>query len=621
MKGLLAWVAEKVESVKTVVYQTYDYVTSTVNNVTSLPYVRNFAYSFSIKFWVGATRPLNPDNVTKLFHSEKTRRALKESAKANLLHYLSYAMMLELLRQQLVAAVETNDEKSWNMAANSINLLYGVTLGSIMFHRIIDNVFINMALAKCVVEENKLAEHFKHCGDDDGALISAGLFSAGNTAFRNFTIGVLPCLGINLPGVGWVAPFAWVAWPARMLSDGEGLREYPYSFVGVCTKHRAEALVEDNAHSLGIGVMSNVISKPVSFLMSYSMSLLVYKLTGLESCFMGLSSYFIDDAIKSFLNTYLIVSVLLQDKPIPGDKNGIDFFYYHRSILQTGTKTVGEWMTVLQQRNATTKWNWRERFKSANEFQLTQFARRCFQFDVFYGDWSASKAIIANPSTTLFLDEYLPLVEEQLKSIIDMREKYGKIVPILPAWLIIFMKSEGYNKLIQIVFDQRLDQVLKRAQSIIREIDKILKEGKVKFWGENYKSTMANLWLDYPVAVVKVIEEVKEGEIEKSAENLLEILPLQDDEFFDVKEKRDVHVDEVQEEQILVKVESNERLPMIRANSAEVSALGIFSDSVKKADSGDLPVKKARSRRRDFTANITDDYDASTHLKISGNKL
>lgn len=532
-------ISDTYHSVTDGISDTYEFVSSTLDAIYTNQGLRNFVYSFTIKGWEGVSRVWDPANVTKMFHSTKTRQALKESFKANVFYYLSAAMLMEYIREQIVYAMSSTGEESehaWLSATTAINMAFNVGLGVIMLHRNYDNTLINLTLSKVVVDENPMSHNYASCGCDDGALITAGLFSSVNLSGKLLSLWVAS----HVPVIKYLAPVGYA------FAYGESLAEYPYSSVGMCTEHRVKALEKDNAYSLGIGSML------------YGFSLMLNYGIYLKT---GLSSVFISSAVDSIIYPYFVTSVLLREKPLPGDKQGMDFFYYQRQALQnlsgkiskslmprimkcnnalldydllpmsvlhdddfnnarigriylleTGEYVVRDYEGNVHQGLIDTKvidlkeWNTRiqkyelksailkitseaghtpskmkARFNYLSEHRLTKIVLWVLSCDI-YGDWRSMKGLQTSPSTMLFFNAYYPLIKKQLEGIVNLRETsyVGKIVPVVPEWLKLMLLSKEYNALINFVFDEKLGNFIKATQQALEKINATQEFSQIK---------------------------------------------------------------------------------------------------------------------------------------------
>src|SRR5690349_2114683 len=79
--GLWNWVSRKASSIGTGISYTYSVVTTTLDYLFVQPVVG--AGNLVVQVWEGFSRVLDPNNLTKIAQSPKTRSTLGESFKAN----------------------------------------------------------------------------------------------------------------------------------------------------------------------------------------------------------------------------------------------------------------------------------------------------------------------------------------------------------------------------------------------------------------------------------------------------------------------------------------------------------------------------------------------------------
>ncbi len=468
MKGLWTWATEKVSSIKSGISYTFSVISSTYHTITSLPAVRNFAYSFGVKGWEGATRPFDPYNVTKMAGSPKSRSSLKASFAANVIYYLSFALLYEVTYQSIVSAFSDEDDSLAESSAYfTMSTFALVGLGGLMLHRYYDNTVINLALAKQVADENPTSHHYKPCGCDEGAIISAGLFSSLNLSGKLLSIWIAS----YLPVIRYLTPLAYA------YAYGESLAEYPYSSVGVCTRHRAEELAKHNAYSLGIGASLYAVGELITYL--------IYRQT-------GVNSFFISNAVYAAIYPWFVTSVLLRDRPLPGDEQGVDFFYYHRYVLQHMADNIGKQIIPLLQNTKKTV-DWRKYLQQAAEFAPVRWTKTALSYDL-YGDWHTLDGFLASPANMIFFDEYYAMTRQQLNKIIDLRDKpvlkrplkempmaiIAPIVPVIPDKITKFVMTDAYKRLIKIIFDAWLEDPLKSTRDGLEYVRKVQERTRIK---------------------------------------------------------------------------------------------------------------------------------------------
>ncbi|VVC76631.1 hypothetical protein AQUSIP_19540 [Aquicella siphonis] len=459
MKGFWAWAKESVSWIGSGISQTYQALSGLVSSFVSSPTVRNYANSASLKAWEGGTVVMEPSNVTRIANSPKTRSGLKESFKANVVYYLSLAMLLEAGRQAIMYRFSDEDDSYLESSAYlAMNTFIMIGLGGIMLHRVYDNIMINLAISKQVVDENPTSQHFRPCGCDDGALISAGLFSSINLSGKLFSIWAASFL----PVVKYVTPLAY------MYAYGESLAEYTYSAAGQCTDHRAKELSKHKAYSFGIGAMLYASGELISCLISSQT---------------GVNSFFISNAVYAAIYPYFVTAVLLRNRPVPGDDSpGVEIFYYHRYVLQHMMDNIGKQILPMLKSNAKAI-DWKKKLQEVSEMAPVRWSRKLVSYDL-YGDWKSLEGLETSPSTMLFFDEYYAMIMKQLGMVIDLRDKplhqrrltelplaiVAPMVPVIPKRITNFFMTDSYRNLIKIIFDQWLEDPLKSTQQILEDV-------------------------------------------------------------------------------------------------------------------------------------------------------
>lgn len=460
--GLWSWVKEKSSTVVSGLSTAYTAVTSTIGSMWSWSFSENYAKGTASQLWEGLTRVLDPNNVTRLIHSPRTRRTLTESFKANVVYYLSLAMLLETTKEAILSRVLSGEDTWMDYSVQlTMNGFVMVSLGTLMVHRYYDNTMLNLALTKQVGEENPLSNHFESCGCDSGAIIKAGVYSPLHLSTKLTSIWIAS----YLPVLKYAAPLGYT------YAYGESLAEYPYSAAGMCTEHRAQRLARFNAYSLGLGVSMYALGE--------LMSLLVYRYT-------GVNSVFVSNAIYAAIYPYFVTAVLLRDRPLIAT-SGVDISYYHRYVTDHMVTNIGaQIIPMLQQPGESI--DLRKLAAWAFENPPARAAHWVISRDL-YDDWYTFKGFVLNKPNKIFLDEYYQLIRREIDKIIELRNKplserklselptaaLAPLIPKLPSRLTKLFMTKAYKNLIRIIFEDWLEDPLMVTREMLEEI-RILQE-------------------------------------------------------------------------------------------------------------------------------------------------
>ena len=435
----------------------YTNTISTLSRYISSPLLVNATYSFAVKMWEGTTRFLDPHNVTKLFQAKKTRHSLQASMKANVVCYLSLALAYEMAFQTISQQYLDQDDSLFHASIYwAIYLLPGISLATMTLHRYYDNTAINLALVKQISEENPISPHYKPCGCDHGILITSGLFSSVDLLGKIMSIWIAS----HVPVIKYVTPLAYA------FAYGESLAEYPYSSVGVCTKHRTEEISKHNAYSLGLGVSFYATGEFITYLIYY---------------YMGLNNFFIKNAVYSSIYPWFIISTLVRDREIPGGHQGVDFFYYQRYVLRHMLENaLKKIIPLLQESNKSNYWNIINKALTSSPVRIIE---KIFSHDP-YGDWQTMDKFILNPANQLFFTEYYESLKKIIDGIIDIREKsiterplrhiplviVVPLIPTLPNRITALIMSNESKQFIKIIFGKGIKNSLNNLRAALEYI-------------------------------------------------------------------------------------------------------------------------------------------------------
>lgn len=465
--GIWGWVKEKSSQFASGISTTYTAVTSTIKTIWTWAYSENYAIGTATQFWEGFTRVLDPNNVTRLIRSPHTRQTLTESFKANVVYYLSFAMLLEVTRQAILTRTLSGEE-TWTDSAVELTIdsFVMLAMGAMMVRRYYDNTLLNLALSKQVGEENPLSNHFASCRCDSGALIKSAAFSPLHLSSKLGSLWVAS----YLPVIKHVVPLGYT------FAYGESLAEFPHTAAGTCAEHRAQRLSQFNSYSFGLGCAMFAVGEGISYLLSE---------------YTGVNSVFISNAIYAAIYPYFVTAVLLRDRPLM-PTSGIDLSHYHRYVTDRMIVDIGgKIIPLLRAQNK--KFDLKEWAMKAYDNQVVQSIHWSLSRD-FYGDWFSFKKFVLNNPNKIFLKEYYDAIIKEINKIIDLRDKpllerpiseipmaaIAPIVPSLPSRVTKLFMTREYKNLIKIIFEDWLEDPLMVTRQILVEIRKMQQAAQIK---------------------------------------------------------------------------------------------------------------------------------------------
>lgn len=436
-------------------------------------FLNSFVFDFTIKGWEGFTRIADPSNVTKIMQSPKTREVFATSFKANVIYYLGVAIVLEKFSQSLsdYFAEEQEDNAALALVINSLNIFMLLKLGSITLHRYYENTMLNITLTERIVAENPISSHFPACECSGSKKISAVLFSPLNLSTKLALIKIIS----YVPGLRHVAPLSY------MYIYGESLMESLYAAVKMCSRHRAKELAKNKAYLLGLGGSLYALCGLTSFLIARQL---------------GVSSFFIDDAVYSMLYPCFVSATLLQDRQIPGDQTGIEVFYYQRILLQKMTFDVRDLISEqLRSDKPFESWKLPKLSFSPEDYFVLRRMKQVFNFlwwwlaNDGYASWYTLKGFVTDPANMLFSAEYFQMVKDKVDFAIYMRAPLhtkplaeiplaavAPLVPHLPDWMTQWMVSKEFKEGIRLVFSDAMKDPLALFRKILVNIDHMQEE-------------------------------------------------------------------------------------------------------------------------------------------------
>lgn len=465
--GLWNWASQKAATVTAGLSYTYSLVTTTLDFLFVQPIVG--ASNLVVQTWEGFSRVFDPNNVTKIAQSPKTRSTLAESFKANIVFYLSFALLVETTKEAILARV-ISGEDTWGDTTLylSMNALAMLVMSPMFARRLYDNTMLNIALTSQACSENPLSPHFETVKSDSGAVIKAGVMSPVYLGTELASLWAASFIPIIKYGVGL----------GKAQAYGESLAEVPLSAANMSTEQRTKELSFNDGYSFGMGAAMYAMGE----LLSWSLSR-----------YTGVNSIFISNAIYSAIYPYFITAALFRDRPIPGrQKNSWDIFYYHRYLMERVVPDLGAKLLPLLQNQAATV-NWKAVANAVAEFPPARITYTALSYDL-YSEWRTVNGFFASTPNVRFFDEYYLMIRTELKRIIDLRDKpllerplrelpmaaIAPIVPFIPNALTRMWMTPEYKRLVRAIFRKELEDPLKGTWELLEEIRRAQKASQIR---------------------------------------------------------------------------------------------------------------------------------------------
>src|SRR3990167_2328949 len=422
-------IKETAYRIRSAVKETFSQILAIGYAVYFSPHIRRMFYENLIQFWEGFSRLFNPSIVSALLRSKNSRLVLKQSIPANLAMYMGIVLFYEAaikptLRKTFLNIRESPAEQAFDMMAT----LFIARTALSMF---VDNTIYNLCINKASAE-NTQDVIVPACPCGDTAMIRAGLASPFYYLGNIITVNIISS---SLPLGGYLDI------PLRSLVYGQCFVEYKLGSAGLCTIHRYQELIKNNAFCFGLGL---------SFLITrYLCNDVVYKVAHVEN-------NFIDDALFGFLFQHYIMLAQLLDKPLPGNRSGIDIFYHSRLVVETALKQMCDWL-IPRLRHPETRGRLEKAFKEINVFPPVRLIKTILLEE----NLRSSSAFMRKPAVELFFDMYGETIQVAIAEIRKIREtpsikRLQAISPYLPN----FILSQASRDVLNIVLTENLDEIL-----------------------------------------------------------------------------------------------------------------------------------------------------------------
>lgn len=434
MQGWYAWAKSRVVSLRSIVKETFSQVSAIGYAIYSSPLIWKISFDNLLQFWEGLSRLFNPSIITALLRSKNSRLVLRKSLSANLALYMGSVLLYEgavkpILRKTIPEMEESQAEKATDFLAT----IYITRIAIAMF---VDNTIYNVCLNKASAE-NPSETIIEPCPCGTTAMIRASLASPfyyfGNIITANMIGSALP-LG------------EYTIIPLRALIYGQCFVEYKLGMAGLCTAHRYQELLKNNGFCFGLGL---------SFLTTlYLCNDVVYRATHVESVF-------VNDALFCCLFQHYIMLAQLIDKPLTGDKVGVDVFYHSRLIVETVLKQTCDWI-VPRLRNPETRGYLEKGLQKTSQFPPIRLMRKVF----LESSLQSSELFMRRSAVELFFDMYGEGIQTAIAEIRKIREtpsikRLQKFSPYLPN----FILSQEVRNVLNIILTENLDQILAKVDN------------------------------------------------------------------------------------------------------------------------------------------------------------
>lgn len=297
-------------------------VDTTMQLVTALdflynsPVVRKKIYDAVEQGWLGLKSSLR---WVTLYHTVKNspelRKVVTNSFVANIILYAGPVILYEGYIKPGMRALVPDLENS--TTENTYNYPVMALFGAFCAGALIKN----LSYSTCITyHTSKIApkENFPPCAHGSVEHVKADARS-----LVYYPRNLLTAYFASLFGT---IPFKMVA----ALAYGQCIVESKDSLRGMCTEDRAKQFRRNNAYNFMYGASFMVTTE----VLTRFLTMVAWWSTG---------SFFIRDAAMSFVFPLFIMLSLLQDKPLPGTEEGIDFFEFNRYEVTTRLSRAFNW--------------------------------------------------------------------------------------------------------------------------------------------------------------------------------------------------------------------------------------------------------------------------------------
>src|SRR3990167_6507638 len=434
------WAKSQAISLRIAVKKTATQIFSVCYAVYSSPLIRKWSYDNLLQFWEGFSRIFNPSIVSALLRSKDSRRVLRQSLPANLVFYMGLVLTYEALVKRTLR--EMIPDMKGSSTEQALDFVTTFSFMHVAMSRFFDNTFYNLCISEASKNASKTIVPPCSCGTT--AMIKANLASP------------LYYLGNIIPGI-FILPFlpfgSYLAFLLLSLAYGRNFVEYKLGAAGLCTTHRYKELIKNNSFCMGFGVSFEMMHRFLNYT--------VYKSTHVEN------DFFIDDALFCCLFQYYIMLAHLIDKPLPGDKPGIDILYPNRLMTKLALQKMCDFM-IPRLRNPKTRGQLEEILQEINMFPPVNLIKIIF-LEKSLRSW---EAFIQRSSTKLFFDTYGEHIQEGIQKIREVRamspiRQSPLLIRLLLPYLPDFLISRELKDLLRLLFAKKLDEILNRIDGIV----------------------------------------------------------------------------------------------------------------------------------------------------------
>lgn len=421
-----------------------DLITTTTASTLQSIYspIKKAVSNFIVNTFDGFSRAFFPSIITKLMRSQKARAEFQQIVSANLM-YLGSVMLFEVGIQNARWYLPCVETYGINYAVEMLARLYFTrTMAKMYVDNTLENACVSKTVADSVANDAK-ANAFAPCECGTTAQLQASLAS--------------PLYYIsNMAMVYFVSklPYGnYLSIPMRMLAYGQCFLDYKLGSIGMCNKHRYEAMTSNNAYALGIGSafeLSQWIGNKAIQQLTHS------------------GSYFAEDALFSLLFPYFIIMAHLIDEPLPGRRPGLDLFFPGRLFFEDLVK-AGSDKVVNYVRDNLEQGDLIKALQKIAESDAVKIIEFMLLSDTIHSINELHKFPM--------LKKYLQLNEFMIREVIKgisltrMTPYLGKALaashylkPVLPNYL----ASE--RQLLQIIFNENTPRVLQLLSSIMMRL-------------------------------------------------------------------------------------------------------------------------------------------------------
>ena len=272
------------------------------------PDVRKKVRDFVVQSWQGLRSTLRFRTLyATVRKNPKLRKLIKQSFINNIVLYAGPVIVYQWSKSLMC-------EIAPDFPVSFVGRALDYSIRTLFFSFYIGNLIKNLSYtASITYETSKIATNhpFASCDCNKGLKIQADLESVFYYP-RNLLTAKLVSIGGYYPGK-----------IVSALAYGQCLVEYKLSQVGMCTEHRSKEFSKNNAYILSYGFSFIVMTELLNWLLAGSTV-----------------SFFINDATSNFVFQLYAMLALLQDKPLPGNQEGIDFFKFNRLELSQMANTL-----------------------------------------------------------------------------------------------------------------------------------------------------------------------------------------------------------------------------------------------------------------------------------------